>query len=146
LNSSISGSAAEWNRTANIIFNNYVENSNHGKENWNDVFEIDNLRMQTSKHTNNPLELRKTISIQELYNTNVSVDVEQKAISNPYNLNDKCHKLKDFRAVHFSHVGCNFVKFCFGFERSKAVRKWYQSWLEQCKQPFIDNGKYFSIY
>jgi len=128
----VSGSAAEWNRAAILMYDNYVENSNNGNENWNGNFEINKI-MEQELITSN------SISIEEVYDIYVFNDKEEKVIPNPFDLSDKCHKLEDFKVIHFSHVGCIFVEFCSGFsQRPLAVRKWYQSWLEQCHSRPLD--------
>jgi len=131
----VSGSAAEWNRMTEVMFNNYKEHSKNGKERWSDMFEMFYLIEKSSQIEDKPLGLLKTIEINEFFGILDEEDKETKEeITNPYDLSDKCDTLIHFRAIHFSHHSCYLVKFCHGYSRRHvAERKWYQSWLEQCK-------------
>jgi len=98
----VSGSAAEWNRIAKLMFNNYIENSNQGRSFWSDILEMQKLmRLDESNNVTGgkpPLGLRKTISIEKVYDI-ARIKTADEAIiniTNPYDLNDKCHKLEFF--------------------------------------------------
>jgi len=128
----VSGSAAEWNRMAVIMFDNYIKNSNNGTEFWSDMLEMYFI-MTNSLMKGKPLNLRESTEILHVYNIDKTMMRER--IMDPYNLDEfQCHYLKGLRAIHFSHHVCRLVEFCEGFgERPPAIRLWYQSFVEYCK-------------
>jgi len=130
----VSGSAAEWNRISNVMFENYAENSNQGKQFWSDMREMEKLMMFGSNFTDIPLGSPETIPIHVLYDIFDDEDMEENQVINPYDVNEKCLFLLSFRAIHFSHHGCYLAHFCNGHKRRPlAARKWHNSWSNECK-------------
>lgn len=121
----VSGSALEWNRIAQIMFDNYDKHSNHGTEFWSDMLEMDSLLKSKILEG-----VHDTVSINDVYDA--SNLHKQTHIEHPYNLNGKCKKLEEKRAIHFSHSGCYAVQFCHKEKRAIAAKHWHKAFVTHC--------------
>ena len=116
----VSGSKSEWERMSQLMLSNYLSHSK-SKIHWSDMFAMREIR-----NTETYISMQDIIEIQHACPESNQIDSDQ--ITLPH---ECCPSLKNKRAVHFSHNGCEKAGFCHN-KRSEALGKWMEAWHEQC--------------
>ena len=115
----VSGSEAEWNRMANLIFLSYKL---HTDGFWSDMRSL----LEIHDTIDGYVYQTDSISLEKVYLD----DLEKGRIERPLALGQKCGLLTGMRAIHFSHADCEVTGFC-EKDRTKA-QLWIESWREKC--------------
>jgi len=133
----LSGSAAEWNRMSKLIFTIYERKIAQKISFWSDflsmkeIKSIDNFSFAVKQ---------ETIDLYDFYVNDISTLrplVSGKRVVQVFDLKDKCYLSNDISvlAIHFLHY--KFEAFYFresNLNRSEFIKKWHQTWLQQCKK------------
>jgi len=88
----------------------------HKAEFWTDMRALLEISLQ-----NVYIQSRDVVSVEHLY-----TDITNPP---PYALNNSCEFTEGKRAIHFSHAGCDGIKFC---EQRSGLETWVNSWRELC--------------
>lgn len=131
----VSGSASEWNQMARLIFTNYREKSNIVTS-WSDFLALKQIHAMDNKTF---LVEYNTTDLYNFYIEDIKVAKSpglETPIPDIFDLKEKC-SYKDTKkaAIHFLHYRYEkYYKDRTNLDRTEFVKKWHQTWIEQCKE------------